>query len=78
MPNQRLHFRDVRDMRVERPDQVKRIVRVFDNRGFDISPMDAQSAWQAHSQENGSVWLYVPSYSDEEVFGSLQKFFFDR
>ena len=44
---------------------VKRIVKIFSDRGYEISATDAENAWQRHSDSMCAGWL---SLDDEDEF----------
>lgn len=45
----------------------RRIVDVFNHRGYNICLIDALDAWQTHSSNMYAVWLCLPD-DDEELF----------
>lgn len=61
----RLRLRSAKNF--DYPDDVERIVRVFAERGYEISPTEAQEAWKGYSDCLAAGWLILPE-NDEDVF----------
>lgn len=49
---------------------VKRIVEIFEKRGFEISEEDACWAWERHSDEWAAGWLGLGN-DDDEIFNDV-------
>ena len=50
-------------------DDVNRIVRIFESRGHDISPVAAQWAWNTYSKSDRYSWMVMDDlFTDGEIF----------
>jgi len=52
-------------VRIAHPDDVQRIVRLFREHGYDVSPLEARAVWSIHSGGFAAGWLTLPADSDE-------------
>lgn len=55
------------------PSDVERIVRIFADRGYQISPQDAHRAWRAFSDSMAAGWLILGD--DDQVFVDIFYYF---
>jgi hypothetical protein len=55
------------------PSDVERIVKIFSDRGYDISYSDANAAWRAFLDSLSAGWLMLGS--DDEVFSDVFYYF---
>ena len=53
---------------------VKRIVKIFSNRGYEISATDAENAWQRYSDSMCAGWMNLDD-EDEFVFFTSFRYF---
>lgn len=61
---------------IEFPDDVKRIVRIFAEREYEISEHDAATAWEKYSEDFYCAgWLSMDGLEDVDIFFSLLKYF---
>jgi hypothetical protein len=58
----------------EYSDDVERIIRIFANRGYEISYMDACHAWELYSDSMAAGWMSLDS-EDEYVFQNAFYYF---
>lgn len=63
----KLRFRDPHNHHYEYNDDIDRIVKVFSDRGYEISASDAVLAWEQYSDCMTAGWMCLDS-SDEDVF----------
>jgi hypothetical protein len=52
---------------------VKRIVRIFAERGYEISATDAENAWEQFSDSMCAGWMMLGE--DDEVFHDCFRYF---
>jgi len=55
------------------PCDVDRIVKVFEDRGHELSRNDAHAAWEAYSDALCAGWLILPD-EDEHVFETAKQY----
>lgn len=65
-------------LRFKRPDErdpyqydVERIVRIFKDRGYDLSYDDARAAWEDFSDSMAAGWMMLDD-DDSAVFATLR------
>lgn len=63
----KLKFKDPHNNHHEYSNDIDRIVKIFADRGYDISHTDAVRAWEAFSDAMCAGWLYLDE-NDEVVF----------
>jgi hypothetical protein len=51
------------------------IVRIIKKNGYDISPYDAQMAWEDYSDSMAAGWMGLPE-SDAEVWDSIRPYLY--
>lgn len=56
------------------PKDLKRIVKVFADRGYEISEQDALSAWELYSDSMCAGWLVLGT-DDDFVFYNIRSYF---
>lgn len=71
----KLRFKDPYNHHYEYTDDIDRIVKVFADRGYEISASDAVRVWETYS-ENGFAagWLILPE-SDESIYNEIRDYF---
>lgn len=52
-------------------NDVQRIVKALNERGFEVTYRAAKTAWEQHSADSCAGWLDLKAYSDDEVVGIL-------
>jgi hypothetical protein len=52
------------------PSDVERIVKVALAHGIELSPKEAEAAWDEHSDNYAAGWLYLPE-DDESIWWDL-------
>lgn len=52
------------------PDDIARIKKILNDRGYDASDMDIQLAWEEYSDKLCASWLILPE-KDADVFYSV-------
>lgn len=56
-------------------DDIQRIIKVFSDRGYEISRDDAMRSWEAYSEyEWAAGWLILPE-SDESIYNEICGYF---
>ena len=60
--------------RIRYPSDVRRIVEVFADRGYEISYAEAAHAWEQHSESYAAGWLILPE-DDSEVYSEIAYLF---
>ena len=63
----KLKIKEPHNHHFEYKSDISRIVRVFADRGYEISESDAVLAWELYSGCMAAGWMYLDS-SDEDVF----------
>jgi len=48
----------------EFPEDVERLVQVIYEKGYIISPMEAENAWQDYSNDIDAGWIVLPDSSE--------------
>ena len=72
----KLRFKDPYNHHYEYTDDIDRIVKVFADRGYDISREDAIKSWEAYSElEYAAGWMNMKGTTDEYVFKSAFAYF---
>ena len=69
----KLKFKDPYNSHYEYTSDIERIVKVFANRGYEISYEDAVRAWEAFSDSMCAGWMILGS--DEQVFDDAFYYF---
>jgi hypothetical protein len=64
----KLKFKDPYNHHHEYTNDIDHIVKVFADRGYDISHQDAVRAWECVSESLCAGWLCLDSSDDDEVF----------
>lgn len=54
-------------------NNIDRIVKIFADRGYEISNSDALKAWEQYSDSMAAGWMYLGT--DEEVFSNAFYYF---
>lgn len=55
------------------PDDVRRIVKIFADKGHELSLRDAEAAWELFSETYCAGWNRLPA-CDDEIFNSVLPF----
>jgi len=62
----KLKFRDPYNHHFEYTSDIERIVKIFADRGYEISHQDAVRAWESYSDSMCAGWMNLGN--DDEVF----------
>jgi hypothetical protein len=71
----KLKFRDPYNHHHEYTNDIDRIVKVFADRGYEISHQDAVRAWECVSESMCAGWLTLNSTDDDEIFNDSFRYF---
>lgn len=52
-------------------DDVQRIVKAFNDAGYEVTYRAAKTAWEQHSADSCAGWLSIDSYTDENLVDIL-------
>lgn len=63
----KLKFKNIYNHHLEYTKDIERIVKVFADRGYEISSEDALRAWEEFSDSMCAGWMILGS-DDEQVF----------
>lgn len=55
-------------------DDVRKIVKVFDAKGYRIAEEDARAAWEKYSETMCAGWLILPE-KNEDIFNAIIEYF---
>ena len=55
----KLKFKQLNSHHWEYASDIQRIVKVFADRGYEISESDATFAWEAYSESMCAGWMYL-------------------
>ena len=69
----KLKFTDPYNHHYEYTNDIDRIVKIFADRGYEISHQDAVRAWESFSDSMCAVWMNLGQ--DEEVFQDCFSYF---
>lgn len=58
----------------EYTDDIFRIVKVFENHGYQISESDVICVWELYSSKYAAGWLCLPE-SDEYIYNEIRDYF---
>lgn len=72
----KLKFKNFYYYHYEYVDDIERIIKVFADRGYEISESDALCAWKQYSQNIGEVWMCL-NEDDESVFQKAFYYFYE-
>lgn len=56
-------------------EDIRRIVKVLEDRGYVASPMEAQALWARWADGMAPGWMSTRSFSDDDVFESIRHWF---
>lgn len=70
----KLKFREPYNHHYEYSGDIDRIVKIFADRGYEISSSDAVCAWEAYSENMCAGWMSL-DYEDRYVFDSAFSYF---
>ena len=69
----KLKFKEQYNHHYEYTDDIERIVKVFADRGYEISREDCVKAWESYSESYAAGWMCLGD--DEEIFGGCFYYF---
>jgi hypothetical protein len=69
----KLTFKEQYNHHIEYMSDIDRIVKVFADRGYEISHTDAVRAWECHSDSMCAGWMSLGE--DDEVFADAFYYF---
>jgi len=69
----KLKFKSFRNHHFEYTKDIDRIVKIFADRGYEISQEDAVWAWESYSDSYAAGWMCLGS--DDEVFEDAFHYF---
>ena len=69
----KLKFKEPYNHHFEYKSDIDRIVKIFADRGYEISHTDAVLAWEQFSENMCAGWMNLGS--DDEVFGDVFYYF---
>jgi hypothetical protein len=55
-------------------DDIKRIISVFNERGYEMSVDLAVQVWEAVSDNYAAGWLTLRAYTDDEIFKDAMEY----
>lgn len=58
-------------------EDIQRIIKVFADKGFEISESDAIESWERRSDSFLITWMNIHPYSDTEIYEFLKNYFED-
>lgn len=64
----KLRFRDPYNSHHEYTNDIDRIVKIFADRGYEITHEEAVRAWECVSESLCAGWLNLDSSDDDEIF----------
>lgn len=65
---QKLRFKDPYNNHHEYTNDIDRIVKIFADRGYEITHEEAVRAWECVSESLCAGWLNLDSSDDDEIF----------
>ena len=71
---EKLRFKDPYNHHYEYTDDIDRIVKVFSDRGYEISRECAVKSWELVSNQLAAGWLILPE-SDESLYTEIRNYF---
>jgi hypothetical protein len=69
----KLKFKDPYNHHFSYTHDIERIVKIFADRGYEISHQDAVQSWEAYSDSMCAGWMNLGS--DDEVFNDVIYYF---
>ena len=69
----KLKFKEQYNHHFEYQNDIQRIVKIFAERGYEISESDAVSAWEQYSDSMAAGWMSLGP--DDEVFNDCFCYF---
>lgn len=65
---QKLRFKDPYNNHHQYTNDIDRIVKIFADRGYEITHEEAVRAWECVSESLCAGWLNLDSSDDDEIF----------